>query len=442
MEQSWSQCFKILDDIKETVRLAAIDLARILTKVLIQNLESSEGRNDSVDNLLKTVIPFILSPAGLESSAKEVQALSLHTLLEIIKKGKPSSLRPFVPNLLSELVAMLTSFEPEVMNYAALNSENFNLKQSDIDDVRLKSIRSSPIMEALERALDVLDEATMAQAAPKLQEAMRSAVGEPSKVGSSRMIVSLSTRKNYIFRPFADQFLSSLEKRVVDRNDTVSSSYAASMGYVARLASDVQILKTVKYAQNLYFGVADNERPRYVAIEIVQAIAKYATDRFNALAADILPFVFFGRFDDAEHVRELFKETYNETVSGSRVVSLYLSEMVTLARSQLQSAKWTFKHAAAQVLAAVAQALADSQGSIQPTQAELLWPALETALAEKSWDGKERVLEGFVVFVEKSDHWWQDRAGVRQSIRQVSLDERVGIKQQKKHESMKVICSH
>lgn len=420
LNRTWSQCFKVLDDIKETVRAAAADLARVLTNILLRNLESNEGKGDAIGELLKSVIPFILSTSGLESSAKDVQMLSLKTLLDIIKKAKPVNLRPFIPDLINELLSLLTSFEPEAVNYVALNAQKYNLSQMDIDDARLKSIRSSPIMEAIERALDVLDEETMTAAAPKLQESMRSAVGVPSKVGLSRVLVSLSTRKNMIFRPFADDFLRLLEKRVVDRNETVSSSYAASMGYLARLGSDSQVLKTIQYAKELYLGDADDDRPRYVSGEILQAIAKHATDRFNALAADTIPFIFLGRFDDTTVVRGIFRETYDDVVSGSRAVSLYLSEIVSLSESQLASPKWTLKHAAAKAVAEAAEAIPSSRGGITTHQAEVLWRPLKTALAEKSWQGKGRVLEGFVAYVEKSHNFWQGRAEVRMEVKKAS----------------------
>lgn len=172
----------MLDDIKESVRAAAAELARVLSNLLVRNLESNEGKGNAIEQLLKIVLPFLLSTSGLESSAKEVQAFSLHTLLDIIKKGKPHNLLPFVPELVQQLLGLLSTFEHEAVNYMSLNATNYKLQQSDIDDYRLKSIRSSPLMEAIERCLDTLNEEAMAQLSPRLQEAMKTAVGVPSKV--------------------------------------------------------------------------------------------------------------------------------------------------------------------------------------------------------------------------------------------------------------------
>ena len=274
-------------------------------------------------------------------------------------------------------------------------------------------------MEAVERALDMLDEQTIGEVIPKILETMRVAVGVPTKVGCSRTLVSLSTRKNFIFRPYVDQTLTALGRRVMDRNETVSSSYAASFGYLARIASDDQVLRTVTSARELYFGEADDDRPRFIAAEIMHALAKSATDRFHALSSSLMPFVFFGRFDDTERVRQVFKETYDEVASGPRVISLYLQEILTLSQEHLTSARWTLKHASAKVLAEAIRGLDASHGTISAPQADSLWRPMQEALAQKTWDGKSHLLTGFVVFVEKVDPSW--RLPKEEVLKKVSL---------------------
>lgn len=185
LDQIWSLCFKVLDDIKDSVRKAASELARVLTGILIRSLETSEGKAAATENMLKSVLPFLLSTSGLESSAKDVREFSLHTLLDIIKKGRDRTIRPFVPELIERLLGLLSTFEPEAINYIQMNAANYNLKNQDIDDLRLQSIRSSPLMEAIERCIDHLDADTMKDLTPRLQNAMKVAVGVPTKVSLS-----------------------------------------------------------------------------------------------------------------------------------------------------------------------------------------------------------------------------------------------------------------
>ena len=90
LEEVWSQCFKVLDDIKETVRKEASTLARVLTNILLNNLESSEGKGEIITELLKSVIPFIMSTSGIEEEEPSIQP----------QFGKPS---PSPHSLVAEL---------------------------------------------------------------------------------------------------------------------------------------------------------------------------------------------------------------------------------------------------------------------------------------------------------------------------------------------------
>lgn len=265
LERIWSQCFKVLDDIKESVRAAAASLARTLTGVLTRALEADHSSTKNASAMLKHVLPFLLSPSGMESSAKDTQTFSVVTLLEIIKKANGATIRPFIPELVERLIGLLSSLEPEAVNYIHLNAAKYNLTEQKIDDMRLSSVRSSPLMEAIERCLDLLDDETMRLLQPRLESAMKNAVGLPSKVGASRVLVSLSTRQMVKFKPYADDALRLIEKLVIDRNDTVSSSYAAAAGYIARGASDKQILRLISFAKKLYFeseGDRESATPR------------------------------------------------------------------------------------------------------------------------------------------------------------------------------------
>jgi len=178
----------VLDDIKESVRAAAAELSRVLIGILLRTLESSDASAETGKRMLRSVLPFLLSTQGLESSAKETQMISIHTLLEIIKKAQANALRPFVPELVESLLSLLTSFEGEAVNYLHLNASKYNLTEQKIDEMRLTNIRGSPLMEAIERCLDLLDEETMNELSAKIQISMRTAVGMPSKVRRGRSI--------------------------------------------------------------------------------------------------------------------------------------------------------------------------------------------------------------------------------------------------------------
>ncbi|KAL8703606.1 MAG: hypothetical protein Q9201_003205 [Fulgogasparrea decipioides] len=404
----WTLTFKVCDDIKESVRSAAMALARVLVGILTRGLEAGGSSSRSAGAMLKNVLPFLLSPSGLESPAQDVQAFSLSAILQIIKKSNKEILRPFVPDLVGRLILLLSSLEPEGIEYVRLRAEQYGVTGQQIDDARLSSVRGSPMLEAIERCLDFLDEASVQELRRPLENAITTGLGLPSRVGGSRVLVSLSTRHNFIFRPHANYFLRLARKQVLDRNETISASYSAACGYLARLASDDEILKLTEHCRRLYFE-SDDDRHRIVAGDIILAIVKYAADRFNALAAEILPFVFFAKHDPHERTQKLFQETWNETVGGSRTVSLYMQEIIQLAMQYLGSPRWSLKHTAAFAVAEATNATGDE---INDSFAQIIWPGLQKAVDGKTWEGKERILEAFVRFaraentVTKDEQTW------------------------------------
>ncbi|KAL8675348.1 MAG: hypothetical protein Q9168_000305 [Polycauliona sp. 1 TL-2023] len=400
----WTLTFKVCDDIKESVRTAAMALARVLVGILTRGLEAGDSSTKSAGAMLEHVLPFLLSPSGLESPAQDVQSFSLSAILQIIKKSDKGVLRPFIPDLVGRLILLLSSLEPEGIEYIRLRAEQYGVTGQQIDDARLSGVRGSPMLEAIERCLDFLDGVSMQELRRSLENAITTSLGLPSRVGGSRVLVSLSTRHNFIFRPHANHFLKLARKQVLDRNETISASYSAACGYLARLASDEEILKLVNHCRKLYFD-SDDERHRVVAGEMVLSLSKNATDRFNALAAEILPFVFLAKQDTYERAKAPFQETWNETVAGSRTVLLYMQEIVQLAMQYLESPRWSLKHTAAFT---IAEAINSTGGEISDVIAQAIWPTLDKAVDGKTWEGKEKILQAFIKFVRADNKVTQD----------------------------------
>ncbi len=275
------------------------------------------------------------------------------------------------------------------------------------------------MLEAIERCLDFLDESSMPELQQNLENAIKSVVGLPSKVGCSRVLVSLSTRQNFIFKPYADYFLPLARKQVFDRNDTISSSYAAACGYLARLASDEVLSRELVASCHKFYFDSDDERHRVIAGDIVYAVSKHATDRFNSLASEFLPFVFIAKHDTYERAKTLFEDTWSENVGGSRTVLLYLKEIVELASRYLESARWSLKHTSA---FAIADVVKSSGTGISAANAKIIWPALEKALSGKTWEGKEIVLKALVQYAKNSTYWSTDQK-VTEQVEKIVLRE-------------------
>ena len=413
MDEIFTKAFKVLDDIKETVRASALKLCQTITNAVIRTLETSDTDTKRAKAALEKVIPFLLSDKGMESGVQEVQGFAIGALVQMIKKSPAQSIRPFVPAILEQFLNSLSSLEPQAVNYVHLNAEKYGLTSEEIDKMRLSSIRTSPMMEVIERYLiDTIDEECMKVFAAKLESVLRAAVGLPTKVGCSRVLVLLSM-KTGLFRPYADRFIQLLSKYVVDRNDTVSASYCTSIGYLMRLASDDRVLNTIEYAKSLYLA-ADDANQRAISGEILYSTAKLSNDRFMAFAASALPFVFVFKHDLDKHVREVFEKTWQDNVGGNRAVTLYVKEITTLVSENLESPLWAIKHTAA---LGIANAVTSLDPELDVVTSERVWPVLEKALAGKTWEGKEVVLKALVKFSGQAKRLWQEKKPLSDSMR-------------------------
>lgn len=443
LDQIWTVAFKVLDDVKETVRVAAMKLCRTLTSMLIRNLEIGEGNSKRSATMLNHAMPFLLQQMD-NGGAKEVQQYAIVTLLEVIKKAPPKSLRAFAPTILETLVLSLSSLEHEGINYLHLNADKYGLTAEKLDKMRVSSINASPVTEAIEDCLDSITmkidseedsdamqgvESTslrkaslspMEDAMQRLANAYRAAIGLPSKVGLSRVMTTLVVRHQAAFRPHADKFVQLTRKHILDRNATISVAFSTSLGYLMRLASEKEIQATSKYAQKLYFESQELSH-RSVAGEMVQAISKAANDVFMNSASVFLPFAFIGRRDTDEEVRERFDVPWKDNIGGARSINLYLNEIVGLISTHIGSPLWPIRHACCFAVAELISTM-EVQNKYSASEASLIWPVMQAALDGKTWDGKEEIIKVYPKFVQQAQLLWSDDK-TSQQMRKLAIRE-------------------
>lgn len=422
LDEIWAAAFKVLDDVKETVRVAALALCRTLTNLLITNLEVGGGTTRRATVMLGHAMPFLLQQIS-SGSAKELQQNAIMTLLRVVDKAPPRSLQAFAPVMLETLITSLSVFEHEAINYVHLNADKYGLTTEKLDEMRVSSVQRSPLYEAIEKCLQslsagVLDASTTTSSqtdrdskVPHLDEAMRrlekcfkTTVGLPSRVGLSKVLVTLTTRYQVMFQPYSDRFVQRTRKSIIDRNPTISQSFSMALAYLLRLASNKEVQSTIAYVQQIYF---ESQEPahRIVAGEMVQMINKCSNDVLLRHAPSLLPFAFIGRQDSEDDARKHFETAWKDNIGGTRAVHLYLKEICTLISQHIQSNLWPIKHACCFAVADLAQAMSVSS-SYSANDAELVWSNVVVATDGKTWNGKERVIQAYPPFVRHVPGLW------------------------------------
>ena len=419
--EMWRVAMKLMDDVKGSVRSAALKLCIGLSNTLLRLLEESSVGN-SVQAMLKEVIPFLLSGQGIDNSAEDVKLFATLTLINISKKGG-RNLRPFIPELIPQLLGLLSTIEPEQIGfyYQRVGEGGREL----IDRRRAAMVSQSPISEAIENCLRFADGEAMAAFAPNLEATIKSAVGMPTKVGCGRVLVTLFSSHAADVRPLAARFLQVMERQTLDDNDEVSRSYARATSYILRVAPDAAKERFCSRFTDLYFGAEDEVRRRKVA-DVIVVVSETSADQFAALSGTLLPFVYFASHDVDEYARAAFGRTWGSHAGTARSVAAHIREIVGYVERGLDAPRWSLQHAAAFTVAAAVKALADSceeRGQIAEANLRVVWPVFERALALKTFKGKEKLLEALPVFVEKGEALWKDGGDVGGKQRKIVVRE-------------------
>ncbi|KAL9109292.1 MAG: hypothetical protein Q9227_006047 [Pyrenula ochraceoflavens] len=403
LDEIWSLGFKVMDDIKESVRAAAMKLCRTLTGILLRNLEIGDGTSMKAQKMLNHALPFLRDQLD-SGAAAEVRTYATVTLIDILKKSPPRSIRAFTPQVMETLLSSLSSLEDETVNYLHLNASKYGLTTAKLDEARIAGMTTSPLMEAIERCLECLDDSTIEEAMLRLESSIKAALSLPSKVGCSRVLISLSTRHNTTFRPYASRFIRLVRRQLLDRNESVSVAYSMALGYLARLATESELEETAVYVKKLYFSTEESSH-RAISAEVVQSISKVANDKFMSLATAFLPFAFVGRNDDIEQIQETFDRAWKDNVGGSRAVVLYFAEISDLILEHVDSSQWAIKHA---VALAAAELIKSYEGSINAKQSLIAWKMIDRSLSGKTWEGKERVLAALLKLKDVKGFQWDE----------------------------------
>ncbi|CAM1511873.1 Fc.00g093860.m01.CDS01 [Cosmosporella sp. VM-42] len=417
----WNAALKVLDDVKGTVRKAALQLCMALANGLVRQLE--EGSNGAAAKaMIQEALPFLLSDKGIDSSVKEVRLFATGTVVKIAKQGG-KSLKPFIADMVTQILGLLSSIEPEEINYYYQKVGEDS--RDEIDKLRSQMVERSPLSEAIDNSIRFIDADVMAQLAPQLEATIKSAIGMPTKVGCARVLTALFTRHINDVKPVSARFLQLMEKQTMDKNDEVSQAYARATAYMLRVVPGASKQRFCEKFINMYFNAEEESRRQKVAIVIV-ALAKISPDHFTALETELLPFAYLGSHDTDESTSKAFQEVWDQHAGSSRTVVRYVSEIVALTTRCLDTTQWALRHAGAFTVAAMVTDVAsasDASGQISDANLKIIWPAFDKVLALKTFEGKEKLLEAYPKYVEKGRSLWASDSQVAAQMKKIALRE-------------------
>ena len=95
----------------------------------------------------------------------------------------------------------------------------------------------------------------------------------------------------------------------------------------------------------------------------------------------MLPFVFVAMHDGSASVKDVYQSSWENFVGRHRALGDSLSDTVTSIQEFLDSPHWNLKQAASRAIAEAANEHANKSHGISDATAEILWPALKSAMS-------------------------------------------------------------
>jgi proteasome component ECM29 len=401
----WAGALKVLDDVKASVRAAALNLCAALSNTLVRQLEESASSASTLA-MMNEALPFLLSDKGIESTTEDVKVFATITVIKIAKSGG-RTLKPYIASMVTHLLGLLSTIEPEQINYFYNRAGEDNREK--IDKLRSQMVSRSPLSEAIENLLRHVDAGVMEQLGPKLYDMIKSAIGMPTKIGCGRVLGTLATRHGEILRPDSAKFLQLLKNQTLDRNDEVSSGYARAAAYVFRIAPEEAQEDFLGQVVDLYFN-SENDTRRQKVADVVLALSKISPDYFSQWDGLLLPFAFVGKHDTDDYVHKAFEEVWSQHAGSSLTVMRRTDEIIPLVDRSLNTAQWALRHGGALASASLVLAVVGANTlnvSFTANNLSGAWYVLEKSLTLKTFPGKEKLLDALVAFVKHRKTWDQ-----------------------------------
>ncbi|KTG44626.1 hypothetical protein cypCar_00002853 [Cyprinus carpio] len=400
LSEIWETLFRVLDDIKESVRKAADLTLKTLSKVCVRMCESTGA---AAQRTVAVLLPTLLDK-GIVSNVTEVRTLSIQTLVKISKTAG-NRLKPHAPRLIPALLEALSVLEPQVLNYLSLRATE--QEKSAMDAARLSAAKSSPMMETINMCLQHLDVSVLGELVPKLCDLLKSGIGLGTKGGCASVIVSLTVQCPQDLTPYSGKLMSSLLNGINDRSSVVQKSFAFAIGHLVRVFF-------LSFSEALY---------KSSCCLAVHAISHYSPDVLKAHAGVALPLAFLGMHQEPEEEKgesaeaNLWSEVWQEHVPGSfGGIRLYMTELIAITQRALQSQSWKMKAQGASAMATIAK---QQTGSLVAPHLGMVLSALLQGLAGRTWAGKEELLKAVGSVVSKCSVELQKPAAGQPTVSEV-----------------------
>ena len=402
LEEMWTMVLRAMDDIKETVRTAAIRAGRTLANISVKLCDNGNASPKDGPLDCEVVIPYLMKQ-GLNADAAEVREFALKHLIRVAKSAGPW-LRPHIPAIAPAMLESMSLMENAMLNYAQFHVQD----KETLESMRAAASASGPCAEVLDLCIKYSDEAAVDVLVPRLSQLVRAAVGLPSRVGVGRFIAQLCTAHPDSMGPAAPKIAKTLVAVIrVEPSVPVQRSYSSALASCCRLCKPSVIVKIIEELMDHYQEARGAENRRTVAIS-VRDLQTQAGDAAQEVMPKVLPVAYMGRRDTDASLAAVWERVWDDGASAGEAAAIaaHITPILRLATGLLANPTYVLRAQGAAAVSAVAKAAAKKPGGgeslvkIPPALLRRTVAALAAVLAGRLWDGKEAVLHALAALAE------------------------------------------
>lgn len=193
-DELWQSGMSVLDDIRDSTRLAAVGYMKVLSDQVLRacNPEESGTCSVIVDDAVSFIMPILLDK-GLLAPSPEGRGFTLGVLVKLIKSSR-AALKEWLVRLVAVLVESMSALEPKTLQYMQFHTARLHINDEELENMRVRLSRQSPMQEALDACLQALGGRPndVPEAARALRSQLQSGVGLATRVGAVQSLSYLA----------------------------------------------------------------------------------------------------------------------------------------------------------------------------------------------------------------------------------------------------------
>jgi len=452
LKELWERCFRVLDDIKESVRKAAEGYKKALSTLTLRLCDPAYTNREHGRLALEVALPHLLSK-GLMSPVADVRSITMNMLQKLTKVAS-FLLKPHIAELIPALLASLAALDSAQLNYIEQHSASFGLSGEVFDEARVAMSKSSPVHATIDSCVQQVDTQNISDLAPKLAALLSANNHISTRAGTASVIAQLALTHPEACSLTAHRLMLALKKGIGARSPLVRKAYGYAMGQLSRWAKK----KTLEMVVTGLLDSYRNSGPDDADVRSAVAEALYELSKASAAPPDtsgtaststlpstspistatpsetmdesgedilpnkiaekplathvskvfvtttqgkasvpvlapylniLVPVVYLARFDANEETKKVFNKIWEEIGAS---LALYVPETVATFAAALDSNSWQMKQQGAHAIAKFAETLNLSDFLKQAPQ---LLQMLLTGLKGRIWTGKDALLLAF-----------------------------------------------